>query len=394
MNIKNKLCIISAIALSSLFVSCNDNDSFQNNIYTTTPLEQDVLVKLDMEATTKTLQASIAQPEGADVNITYVADPSMVATYNKLYNANAVALPTEYYEITEPTTVIKAGAVQSGEVMVTFKNLTTLDLTKEYVLPVSIANSTSIPLLTSKQTTYFVIKEAALINTMADMYQNYVSFPTWKTPSVLNGLRTITMEGLVNVRSFQTSLPGGVTKSFISTFMGIEGSFLIRFGDAGIPNEQIQVACSPDNVTASNLTVKENQLTHVAMTYDMATRNMKFYIDGKLMSDQTGVGPTSPINLGNSEFHISYSWDDTRYIVGTVSEFRIWNVVRTAEEIANSPYYVSPSSPGLAAYWKFDEGTGSTVHDYSINSETGEPNGNDGIANFAISWSSVNITGK
>lgn len=70
---------------------------------------------------------------------------------------------------------------------------------------------------------------------------------------------------------------------------------------------------------------------------------------------------------------------------GEISEVRIWNVQRTATEIAENPYQVKPNSPGLIAYWKFNEGTGIDIKDH-----TG--NGNDITANDGVpTWVNVEI---
>ena len=51
---------------------------------------------------------------------------------------------------------------------------------------------------------------------------------------------------------------------------------------------------------------------------------------------------------------------------------RVWSVQRTADQIKNNIYElnVETDSEGLLAYWKFDEGTGKTVNDYSGNGNT------------------------
>jgi hypothetical protein len=55
-----------------------------------------------------------------------------------------------------------------------------------------------------------------------------------------------------------------------------------------------------------------------------------------------------------------------RQFDGGFDELRLWNVARTAEEIqATMTGEVAPSSPGLAAYWRFNEGSGTTVDDTS-----------------------------
>ena len=54
-----------------------------------------------------------------------------------------------------------------------------------------------------------------------------------------------------------------------------------------------------------------------------------------------------------------------------VSEARIWSVARSAVQIQNSMVQVSPSSEGLEAYWRLNEGEGknfvdATGHNHSL----------------------------
>jgi hypothetical protein len=49
---------------------------------------------------------------------------------------------------------------------------------------------------------------------------------------------------------------------------------------------------------------------------------------------------------------------------GGLDEFRIWNSIRTPEEInAHLTTPVDPATPGLVAYWPMDEATGAVLHD-------------------------------
>src|SRR5690606_18421608 len=52
------------------------------------------------------------------------------------------------------------------------------------------------------------------------------------------------------------------------------------------------------------------------------------------------------------------------YLDLTTDMVRIWSVVRTADELAaNIDQELDPATPGLAAYWKMSEGSGTTVAD-------------------------------
>lgn len=84
----------------------------------------------------------------------------------------------------------------------------------------------------------YVLKGAALINTVPDIDLVYV---TWTNPDVANNMNKLTAEALIRVSKFD--------KITLTSIMGIEGKFLLRIGDAGIPQNQLQVATSSGNVT-------------------------------------------------------------------------------------------------------------------------------------------------
>ena len=49
---------------------------------------------------------------------------------------------------------------------------------------------------------------------------------------------------------------------------------------------------------------------------------------------------------------------------GRIDEFRVWNVARSAAEIASTMgHTLVGNEPGLTGYWKFDDATGTTAAD-------------------------------
>ncbi len=213
-------------------------------------------------------------------------------------------------------------------------------------------------------------------NVVADIEENYLSV-NWAKPEVVNNLSKLTMEALIRARNFNGQDAG------INTVMGVEGKFLIRIGDrGGYPANQIHIATSGGNFPDAdeNKGLPTNQWIHIAVTYDSNDGTMIIYVNGKEQSK--GIKNVGSVNLGiggKNGFYIGRSYNDSRWFAGEISECRIWNVVRTPEEIASHPYAVDPDTEGLAAYWKFDEGAGNEVKDHTAN-------GNDAKANKSLKW--------
>jgi hypothetical protein len=88
-------------------------------------------------------------------------------------------------------------------------------------------------------------------------------------------------------------------------------------------------------------------------------------------------------------FWIGHSYNRDRWFDGEMSECRIWNKVLTQEEInaKNHFYQVEPGAEGLVAYWKFDEGVGTSIADYSGNE-------NHATAVESLTWTAVELPAK
>ncbi len=364
----NKVLAIAAIFGALAFTGCKNDDpndnSFDNKLYLDSEAKTtEMLIKGSVAGYSQTISAAVAKPAEADIKITYKADPSLVKTYNTVYYAEAVALPAENYVFENTVAEIKAGSVKSTTVDIDFVNINTLDRETLYVLPVTIAQVSGIDVLQSARTMYYIFKGAALINVVADLTENR-AWPEFNNDARLNNMSELTLEALVYPYQFG---------KLISTVMGIEGNFLIRCGDAGIADSQVQVASS-NNVSNSDCQLETGKWSHIAVTFNGG--NVEIYINGVLKC--TGYCGRSTVSLGakhhNEEdgsrvFWVGYSYSSDRYFGGLMSECRIWNRALTSDEI-NAPdhfYQVAPDSEGLLAYWKFDDGAGSTVKDHTGN---------------------------
>lgn len=207
------------------------------------------------------------------------------------------------------------------------------------------------------------------------------AWPAWNDPAPVTNMKAFTLEALVNPTVVRYS-------GSLSTIMGIEGKFLVRLGDVGIPWYQVQVCWDSGKsgywgniegkLSNSNMKVNLNEWTHIAVTFGEGT--VKVFINGEEKGSTTTNVPAS-VNFGithNDEqapqgqqitrcFWVGYSYESTRDFQGMMSELRIWNRVLTADELANEArrYGVDPKSEGLVTYWKCDEGQGNVIKDHT-----------------------------
>ena len=226
----------------------------------------------------------------------------------------------------------------------------------------------------------FSQKSKGMITTAVNMTGTR-AWPAWNDPAPVTNMKAFTLEALVNptVSRYSGSL---------STIMGIEGKFLVRLGDVGIPWNQVQVCWDSGRqgtwgnvegkLSNSNMKVNLNEWTHIAVTFGEGT--VKVFINGVEKGSTTTDVPAS-VNFGvahNDEqapqgqpitrcFWVGYSYESVRDFRGMMSELRIWNRALTASELAEEArrYDVDPKADGLVTYWKCDEGQGDVIKDYT-----------------------------
>lgn len=235
-----------------------------------------------------------------------------------------------------------------------------------------------------------VQKTQALVEWVADMTGNWAGPTSWKNPSAVNNLSQFTIEATVNLSDFKSSKE-------ITTIMGIENYFLLRLGDgAGVNNKTLEIAHRNGAVTAQYELIPYMMLdkwTHFAATFDRG--QVTLYVNGAAYGSGR-ISTLSSVNFGGSRerpdsennrlFWVGYSYGPDRDLKGKMCEVRIWNKVLTPAEFkaVNHYYYVDPDSEGLVAYWKFNEGQGTTVKDYTSN-------GNDMVMTNPVNWVSVSL---
>lgn len=388
---------IFIFAAALALVGCSkQNGSFENKMFIKADsYRSEVRVATDEGVKTlkRNLSVAIAQPLENDIDVKVVKSPELLETYRKAwYEPTAELLPDENCNLEGLSTVLRGGDVASKDIELTFSGLDKLDYSKVYVLPVTIV-SDGVAVLERAKTMYYVVKEASLVNYVADLKSNR-SWPVWDNWDQVKNLETFTMETLINCHAFNN-------ESKILTVMGVEDHFLVRIGDVTIPANQIQIACAYKDVeggstlradlTDPSLQLKVDRWYHLAVTFNKGY--IQVYLDGRLRAekDLTNIGtvvrdgvqipiefkavdfsaPHSDESDGKPRcFWIGYSYDSKRCLDGMIAEARLWNKVLSAEEI-NAPnhfykLYPSDINASLLAYWKFDDAAGKAVKDYSI----------------------------
>lgn len=102
---------------------------------------------------------------------------------------------------------------------------------------------------------------------------------------------------------------------------------------------------------------------HWAATFEVATMTRSIYLDGLLVAQDVTTNvlqaPTGPLHIGSQ-------FGGAPFFRGSISEVRVWDHARTAQEIQlamNTP--LQGNEDGLMLYYRLNEGNGLTVTDSS-----------------------------
>ncbi|MEC9456531.1 MAG: LamG domain-containing protein, partial [Candidatus Neomarinimicrobiota bacterium] len=120
--------------------------------------------------------------------------------------------------------------------------------------------------------------------------------------------------------------------------------------------------------------VQDNTWHHVAVTLNggssITPNALKMYVDGQLISTGSGSklwqhgGNIRIGRNGGTKFHTGDEGGSGESFYGDIDEVRIWNVERTASQIADAKDgALNGDETGLVAYYNFQENSGTTAND-------------------------------
>lgn len=408
-NHRNHLSLVSLIVIGVYLLlsvtGCDNKDyskdsPFDNGVYIDAAEVKDVAnftFNNLRQTAQQQISAVLAYPSEQDIEVNFRVDPSLISHYNARLGSNYAILDTKYYKFSTQHVVIPKGEVNSNTVNIDFFDLTDLEIDTSFLLPVTIDQASGVSILDGSRTICYIVRRSSAITTAVSLANNFFEVPGFvagsPTADVVNGLKQLTFEAIVRVNKFDP-----LTE--ISTIMGIEQYCLFRFGDSNFPRQQLQFAANEikfPNANEAKL-LQPGEWYHVAVTYDTEAKSAIIYVDGKEQSRIEDYGIGEPINLGKQKkgdfmFKIGHSYgepeDMSRQLNGEICEVRIWNVIRSQEDLYRNMYDIDPQTPGLKAYWKFNEGKGNNI----AKDFTG--NGNDAVAHNDAVWpDGIEVTKK
>lgn len=286
-------------------------------------------------------------------------------------------LPESTYKLVNDMVVFeKDGKVAVNTCVIRITNSFSLEINKDYVLAVQLEAVPGFNIADSNKVLFLHVKRkggsgemegAADFRPMAgdnaldangvDKGINRNNLYYEVDGSAFMNLPACTIEGLIYVDSFKAeSERSDATLAGISSLWGYESggavNFLLRFGDAGVSTNMLQLIVNEKKYIV-NYKFKEKQWYHIAMTYDGV--DIKFYINYR---ERLSVGYSGNISLAGPSFCLGQSFNQWRGFNGKMSEVRIWNTARTMKELKDNALDVIQfdlEKGKLLAYWKMNK---------------------------------------
>lgn len=362
MNKLNKaLLALSGIALSALLLpSCNNADY--------TPLEQSLYINgaasdplkiltIGDDGASSTFLVRAAAPVKEPLTVHVEAQEAALEAYNKRHDANYTLLPSDYYTLSTQDLVIEAGKVSSLPMTITIKPFSDemKKSGKKYALPLSITSvQGGDPHLLQGEKDFVFACDQVIVTKALQLERNQ----TIDMVSLAEGLKTNSWTLEMRIKSDDIQRKNN-NQAFVSISSGIpgggEGSGAIYGRWEG---ELIQFKVNGHDGVNASIKPESNKWYHVALVCQNGA--VSIYINGSLSTQEQNAKFAQTVQFKDFKFSYINQWRFSRYFY---SEVRFWNVARTANQIRNNRFAIDPKTPGLVAYWKFDEGQGNTVKD-------------------------------
>ena len=196
----------------------------------------------------------------------------------------------------------------------------------------------------------------------------------------------VTLEGWFK----PSSLTGG--GDGIRALWGTEGIFLLRYEGSQLNLVYGGAKKTNGEYNEKKVTYATNMSTgewhHIAATYKRGEK-ARLYVDGVEVASNDAEDHAIELNGVGAQWDLPFSFiigaaaQPKRNFLGSMAYLRVWNVARSASEIAANMNVASPDDDNfnLLAAWNFTEGSGNSIADsaYGVYPLT---------ANSDLSWSS------
>lgn len=348
------------LAVAALSACTTDGDKFDYNhsVLYFAGTEQNAMQTFAVEDTPSAQTISVLSSHKADKDITVkiAIDPSKVEDYNATNGTTYYAVPEGSVELESDHVVIPAGKSFSGTTSV--RVLSTEDFVdgRVYVIPVTMTEVDGSDVLESSRTAFYRISRvfdfASLNISNTSMYSNFI----------FEDDQAIELGAFTYEIKFYSEQWHSIARMCAFTSKNEQRQSMLRFGEGGYPVNSLQWVAAPaeGGNMVSNTLFQNNRWYMISLVYD--GKRCTMYVDGVKDVEKDADG--EPVTFQRIELGMSWAgYPSSQWFRGRIAEMRVWNFARSSADIANTLCSVDPTSEGLCAYWKLNEGEGHIFHD-------------------------------
>jgi hypothetical protein len=144
----------------------------------------------------------------------------------------------------------------------------------------------------------------------------------------------------------------------------------------------VRCSISLDGVNLTNIgsfSIQDNTWYHLAMVCDFGAGELALYVNGN-KTDSVAISGTRTLNSPSRCVIGSGAWQDSIGGPCNIDECRFWDHARSQDQIRKyMNVELQGRETGLVAYYRLNEGTGTTIYDNT-------PGGKNGTALDTINW--------
>jgi hypothetical protein len=191
---------------------------------------------------------------------------------------------------------------------------------------------------------------------------------------------TFTLEGWIRIEgngAFTSTGTGGITEAVPLITKGrgeaespaeLNMNYFFGLNASNVLVADFEESTGPNHPCVATTALKQNTWYHVAVTYGSngaGGNDWKIYINGVLDKQQTEALSAVPVATSNQHSALATAMTSSGatqgFFNGKMDEVRIWNVVRTQQQILDNYLLQLTLGTGLIGRWGFNECSGTAV---------------------------------
>lgn len=371
----SKLLLGCTAACAMLLASCNDAeyDVLENQAYiaqTNTNGNTAKKITIGNDEVSTEMSVRVSSPVKKACSFEISTDQAALDSYNKLNSTSYEMLPAGQYTISAYKVTVDEGNSASTPVSINVLPLTNelKSSGKKFAIALKIDSKDGANILKSGKSIVYVLDQVIYQAVPTLNRNNYAKMELRQQ----NDLTAWTVEMNINMSVLKTEVGQGNNQAIFaaSGSEGRDGEIYIRFGDAPIEGNRLQIKTQGSQMNSNMLF---NQQTWYHLAFVCTGTKLYLYVNGVLDNSMDLGGKVVCVDNMSLASSGSYFLANAMY-----SEVRLWRVARSQAEIANNMYVIDPHTEGLEAYWKMNEGQGDEFTDYTGNGNkckttSGEP---------------------